>query len=116
MKKRTFTAEFKRQLVEEILHGKSRIIEVCRKYNISRPVLWRWQKLYEQGRLTDASTQALPMQQRINELERIVGRLTMDNELLKKAIQQVNGPAKKSEIISGPIELTLGAFEGGVEC
>ena len=116
MKKRTFTIEFKRQIVEEIIHGNARPVQICRKYNISKVLLWRWQKDYEQGRLTYETGEALPMQQRINELEKIVGRLTMDNELLKKALQQANSHSKKNEIFSAPIEINLDQYKGGALC
>lgn len=114
--RRTFTKEFKRRVVEELLSGTTTAASQCRKYNIAYPVLVHWKKAYSDGRLDNEPTTEAGYQDKLAELERMVGRLTMENELLKKALklasryQKSNG--KSSEIISSPLETQ----KGGARC
>src|ERR671926_191125 len=48
---RTYTVEFKRQLVEEHLGGVS-LTELARRHDISRELLRTWARKYEAGELT----------------------------------------------------------------
>src|SRR5919206_3909764 len=48
---RTYTIEFKRQLVEEHLGGVS-LTELARRHDISRELLRTWVKKYEAGEFT----------------------------------------------------------------
>ena len=72
-KQRTFTAEFKMRVVEELLSGVSRPAQICRRHNISSSLLYRWKKQYGQGRLDNEPTEVAAMQGRIEQLERLVG-------------------------------------------
>ena len=57
---------------------------VVRKHNIAPGQLAAWQKQYEQGKLSDTPGDPA-LHQRVAELERLVGRMTLENDLLKKA-------------------------------
>ena len=39
---RSFSLEFKRQVVEELLSGESHPAQLCRRHNISSSVLYHW--------------------------------------------------------------------------
>ncbi|MCH7859467.1 MAG: hypothetical protein IID14_07175, partial [Candidatus Marinimicrobia bacterium] len=62
----------------------------------------QWRKSYAAGRLVDHSRDTA-QDKRIKDLERMVGRLTMENELLKKAVQHtLQERSEDALIISGP--------------
>ena len=88
--RRTFTKEFKKQVVEEILSGVSKPSQLARRYTIDHAVLARWQRAYAKGGLNHepASTSEAALCGKIEHLEGMVGRLTMENEALKKALSQ----------------------------
>lgn len=84
---RSFSAEFKRQVIEELLSGESRPGQICRRHNISASLLYHWKKQYGLGRFNNEPTAEGALTDRIEKLERLVGRLTLENEFLKKGLQ-----------------------------
>jgi transposase len=84
---RTFSLEFKRQVVEELLSGQRRPAQVCRRYEISSSLLYHWKRLYARGKLNNEPTEAAALRDRVEKLERLVGKLTLENEFLKKGLQ-----------------------------
>ena len=85
--KRSFSVEFKRQVVEELLSGESRPAQLCRRYNISPSLLYHWKRQYSRGKFNNEPTEEGALQDRIEKLERLVGKLTLENEFLKKGLQ-----------------------------
>jgi transposase len=86
-KQRNFSLEFKRQVVEELMSGESRPAQLCRRYNISSSVLYHWKKQYSRGKFNNEPTEEGALRDRIEKLERLVGKLTLENELLKRGLQ-----------------------------
>jgi len=84
---RNFNIEFKRQVVEELISGASRPAQLCRRYDIVPSLLNHWKKQYELGRFDNEPVKEAALQDRIEKLERLVGKLTLENEFLKKAYQ-----------------------------
>ena len=82
---RNFSNEFKGQVVEELISGVSRPAQLCRRYDIVPSLLNHWKKQYELGRLDNEPVKEAALQDRIEKLERLVGKLTLENEFLKKA-------------------------------
>ena len=85
--RRGFSREFKRQVVEEWLGGSAGPAQLSRKHAISPGLLYHWKRQYSRGRYENEPTTEGAMADRIKELERLVGRLTFENELLKKAVR-----------------------------
>jgi len=83
---RSYTPEFKVRVVLELLSGKRTLGEASREYKVKDSVISRWRQeflerapqLFEQS--SDKDIQA----ERISELERTLGRMTMQLELAKK--------------------------------
>ena len=48
---RSFSLEFKRQVIEELLSGESSPAQLCRRYSISSSLLYHWKKQYSRGSL-----------------------------------------------------------------
>ena len=86
-RRRSFTAEFKAQVVLEILAGLKSQAEVARRHKLKPELIARWKEIALEGleTLVQSGEQRSQDQDRIAELERMVGRLTMELEVAKKA-------------------------------
>ena len=84
---RSFSVEFKRRVVEELLSGESRPAQLCRRHNISPSLLYHWKRQYSRGKFSNEPTEEGALQDRIEKLERLVGKLTLENEFLKRGLQ-----------------------------
>jgi transposase len=91
--RRRFSAEFKARVVLEVLSGQKRAAEVCREYQLKPDLLSRWKADFVTPAATifqgDERTQQA--EQHIAELERLVGRLTLELEVAKKAVLRSTG-------------------------
>jgi transposase-like protein len=84
---RSFSVEFKRQAVEELLSGESRPAQLCRRYNITSSVLYHWKKQYSKGKFNNEPAEEAALRDRIGKLERLVGKITLENDFLKRGLQ-----------------------------
>ncbi len=88
---KSYTAEFKARVVLEVLSGTKTFSQACRDYEISEQSLSNWKSLFLENAATiftkagDKKNQPDPNEQKIAELERMVGRLTVELEAAKKA-------------------------------
>jgi transposase-like protein len=90
-KRRTFNAEFKFETVLEALKGEKSAAQICREREINDNLLSRWKQeflqqgaeVFRRGEQSNAATEELSA--RIAQLERMVGKLTMQLEISKKA-------------------------------
>ncbi len=80
---RSFSTEFKRQVVEELLSGECRPAQLCRRHNITSSLIYHLKKQYARGKFNNEPAAEAALQDRIEKLERLVGRLTLENEFLK---------------------------------
>ena len=87
VKRRRFTREFKLQVVREVESGKS-VAQVAREYQLHPTMINRWRKEHERyaEQAFSGNGNSLKSETRVAELERMVGQLTMENALLKKAL------------------------------
>jgi transposase len=85
--RRQYTAEFKAKVVLEVLSGQKTPSEICRAHKLNLNVLARWRKEFVQQApsLFEQNARKSQEQERIAELERLVGQLTMKLEIAKKA-------------------------------
>jgi len=84
---RTYTVEFKRQVVEEHLGEGTSLNQLARRHDISRELLRIWVKKYDAGEFaSDGPTRSdrRAYEAKIAGLERKVGQLTMELDLLKR--------------------------------
>ena len=88
VKRRTFTREFKLQVIREVEAGKSQA-QVAREYQVSDNTISKWRRELRQykERAFAGRGHAYTDEARVNELERMVGRLTMENDFLKKLLK-----------------------------
>ena len=96
-RQRRFPVELKRQVVEELLSGITSPAQLCRRHNISSGLLYYWKKQYSRGKFGNEATQEEALKDRVAKLEQMVGRLTMENEFLKKALENTLEKAERKE-------------------
>lgn len=95
MNRRKFTPQFKAKVVLELLSGAKTPAQACREYGIRDSLLYKWRKEFLERAPRVFEEKAGPggeYEVRIAELERMVGRLTMELEATKKAWQLVTSP------------------------
>ncbi len=112
-KQRSFSVEFKRHVIEELLSGESRPAQLCRRHNISPSLLYHWKKQYGRGRFNNEPTAEAALVDRIEKLERLVGRLTLENEFLKKGLQNSLSQSPKNGKSSANGSTSSAASGGG---
>src|SRR4051812_18120393 len=86
---RRFTAKFKAQVVLELITEAKTMAQICREHNLKDQVVRRWKSEFLERAETIFGADADRQQHldRIAELERLVGRLTMELDIAKKASQ-----------------------------
>jgi transposase len=86
--RRKFTPEFKAEVVLELLSGAKSSTELCREHQIASSVLAEWKAIFlaRAASLFDSSESCTSQDaMRVVELERLVGRLTLESDIVKKA-------------------------------
>src|SRR5258706_12905830 len=88
-KQRQFAAKCKLATVREVIRGEKPIAQSCRERAVTDSLVYKWRSEFLEkapgifeGKIT--SKEASEGNERIAELERLVGQLTMENALLKK--------------------------------
>ena len=103
--RRKYTKDFKIEMVESVLKGRS-TLEIAKENDIYPGLITRWKRQYLDGKFhgTSASdTELRKLKLKICELEQMVGKLTMENYLLKKEKEFIAQRRKESSsIITGP--------------
>ena len=88
-KRREFSAQFKLETVLEGLRGEKSVAQICRERDITDSLYYKWRdefmehapNIFADKRHQGSDEGA----ERFAELERLVGRLTMELEIAKKA-------------------------------
>jgi transposase len=102
LRRRQFSRDFKLQVLYEIEAGKS-LVQASREYQIQPSLISKWQKQHReyQERAFAGNGNIYKYEARIAELERMVGQLTMENTLLKKALQKLEEQARMKRGVGG---------------
>ncbi len=103
---RTYSIEFKRAVVHQFLAGDISLIGLSKQHRISRNLIRLWLVKYEAGEFNEEAAMAASLEEceaRIAMLERKVGQLTMENDLLKKTLPSSRSRSGGSlSIVAGP--------------
>jgi len=97
--RRSFSKEFKKEIVETVVSGQASAAEIAREYHISPMLISKWKKDYKAGKFFENanSTDIARLELKVRELERLVGELTMENRMLKK-VRDLNSKKKKDPL------------------
>ena len=101
-RRRRWTAAQKMQMVEETLEPGATVGEVARRREVAPNQLFTWRRLAAQGALTAAGAgeEVVPaseyraLQNQVRELQRLLGKKTLEAEILKEALEVATGPKK----------------------
>jgi transposase len=100
----------KLRIVEETLDGSESISTVARRNGVAPNLLYRWRKLMLEGGSVavtgdddvTSNKKVRQMENRIRELERQLGRKTMEAEILREALDRSR--AKKPTLLAGSLK------------
>lgn len=92
-KRRKFSPEFKSQMVLQLLSGEQSMAELCRAHQLTSQTInhWKQQLVAAVPQAFEKGSDSSGEQERIAELERMVGKLTMELEIAKKASHVLSG-------------------------
>lgn len=89
--RRTFSRDFKIKVVEAYRSGQT-AVELSRQFELHPNVIYEWDKQYRAdpehafGSQRETSNPSKAQEERIAELERMIGRLALENDFLKKTL------------------------------
>lgn len=97
----TYSAQFKLETVLEGIRGEKSIAQICRERGIKDSLYYKWRDqfmgqaldIFEDKRNPSVSEGS---SERIAELERMVGRLAVENDILKKASSILEAHRRRS--------------------
>ena len=84
--RRSFTSTFKAEVALQALRGEKSQAALCREHNLSPDLICRWKQTVEEQapQLFANAAAADTHQERLAELERLVGQLTLELSAAKK--------------------------------
>jgi transposase len=93
--RRRFKPEEKKKILREAFAPGASSSITARKYGIAPSVLYNWRRLMESGQAKAIETEeelvpvseVKKLENRVRELERALGRQTMQNDILKEAVK-----------------------------
>ena len=100
--RRTFTPEFKAEIVLEALRGESSQAELCQRHNLSEDQFSKWkQQFLENAASAFATTDKRSSEaaERIAHLEQLVGRLTVALDIEKNLNVVELTPSEECQIV-----------------
>ena len=105
-RRRRFSTDLKLSVVAETMQPGMSVSYVARRHGLSPSLVFRWRQLMSEGgkaavRADDdvvAASEVRRLEERVRELERLLGRKTMEVEILKEALDLAR--AKKPTLLS----------------
>ena len=82
--RRTFTSEFKEQIVQLYLNGKPRK-DIIREYDLTPSSLDKWVNQSQSSGSFKEKDNLTPKEQELNKLRKEIKQLQMENDILKQA-------------------------------
>src|SRR6266404_1448561 len=115
-RRRRWTAPEKVRMVEETFEPGMTVSLVARRHGVAPNQLFTWRRLVAQGSMTAAGSgeEVVPasdyrtLQNQVRELHRLLGKKTLEAEILKEALEHATGSKKTTAAAAV-------AAEGGAE-
>ena len=107
-RRRRFSADQKLAVVAETMQPGMSVSYVARRYGLSPSLIFRWRQLMNEGgkqavRADDevvAASEVRRLEERVRELERQLGRKTMEVEILKEALDAARAKKPTLPLVS----------------
>jgi transposase-like protein len=107
--RRIFTDKFKREQIGRVRRGELTLAELSRKMGIARSLLQRWKRLMPERAEAASSTRTrvtpaseLQAGEYIRELQLLVGKQTVELELLRAELDALKNGARNGRRYRGP--------------
>lgn len=92
-RRRHWSTEAKLRIIEESFEPGETVSSVARRNGVAPNLLYRWRRLLSEGGTAAVdsdepvvgSSELRRLQERVRELERLLGRKTMENEILRRS-------------------------------
>ena len=100
-RRRRWTASEKVRIVEETFEPGMTVSLVARRHGIAPNQLFTWRRLVVEGALTAAGSGEVPasdyraLESQVRELQRLLGKKTLEAEILKEALEHATGSKKQ---------------------
>ena len=97
-RRRYWSTEQKLRIIEESFEPGETVSSVARRNGVAANLLYRWRRLMNEGGVTAVgsdepvvgNSQLRPPEERVRDLERLLGRKTMENEILREALAKAS--------------------------
>lgn len=113
-RRRRWPTDEKLRIIEESFEPGESVSSVARRNGVAPNLLYRWRRLMNEGGVAAVgsdepvvgNSQLRKLEERVRELERLLGRKTMENEILREALAKAQ--AKKPTL--RPLSLPRDGF------
>jgi transposase len=110
VRRRHWTTEQKLQIIEESFLPGETVSSVARRRGVAPNLLYRWRRLLKEGGAAAVgsdesvvgSSEVRRLEERVRDLERLLGRKTMEVEILKDALARSESKKPNLRLLSQP--------------
>lgn len=115
-RRRHWSTEAKLRIIEESFEPGETVSSVARRSGVAPNLLYRWRRLLSEGGAAAVdsdepvvgSSQVRRLEERVRDLERLLGRKTMENEILREALAKALAKSQAKKPILRPLSLPKG--------
>lgn len=98
VRRRRWATEHKLQIIEESFAPKETVSTVARRHGVAPNLLFRWRRLLSEGGAMAVSSdepvigssEVKKLEERVRDLERLLGSKTLENEILREALARAS--------------------------
>ena len=109
-RRRHWSTEQKLRIIEESFEPGETVSSVARRHGVAPNLLFRWRRLLSEGGAAAVgsdepvvgTSQVRRLEERVRELERLLGRKTMENEILREALAKAQAKKQTLQPLSLP--------------
>ena len=97
-RRRSWSTEQKLRIIEESFEAGETVSSAARRHGVAPNLLYRWRRLMSEGGAAAVgsdepvvgSSEVRKLEERVRDLERLLGRKTMENEILREALAKAH--------------------------
>jgi len=109
-RRRRWTADRKLRIIEESFEPGETVSAVARRHGVAPNLLFRWRRLMSEGGTIAVgsdegvvgASEVRRLEERVRELGRLLGRKTMEVEILRSALKKAESKKRTLRLLSGP--------------
>jgi transposase len=109
-RRRHWSTEQKLRIIAESFEPGETVSSVARRHGVAPNLLFRWRRLMNEGGVTAVgsdepvvgTSELRKLEERVRELERLLGRKTLENEILREALAKAQAKKPTLRPLSWP--------------